>query len=341
MGAGPSGGGERASARLSRSAEVLARRCPGPALESPARSAPGRHRRHRDRARRQAHRLEPPGPSDGLCPGRLCGRRRRAGSGGARHHLHRHLAGRGTAPRRLYAARSPRDRGRGGAGGGRQMRALLARPDRGRPSRPGGTLRALHRCSCGASRGDSRMKPLHRLGIGCAALVIILDQLSKPLMRDWLSGGDIYVAPFFNLVSAWNKGVGFSLMTMHGDSGPYLLSGLAIEPWPATTSSPSAGMSRSSGRSATAGSTGRNTSSPRSGRPATGRRFSSRPRRSASTAPTPTRSSTSRVPPVRITSPSSVASGSRPPSRWPSSASGGPSCESASSWPPGKGPSPS
>ncbi|HEY8013201.1 MAG TPA: signal peptidase II, partial [Dongiaceae bacterium] len=72
------------------------------------------------------------------------------------------------------------------------------------------------------------MKPLHRLGIGCAALVIILDQLSKPLMRDWLSGGDIYVAPFFNLVSAWNKGVGFSLMTMHGDSGPYLLSGLAI-----------------------------------------------------------------------------------------------------------------
>jgi lipoprotein signal peptidase len=48
------------------------------------------------------------------------------------------------------------------------------------------------------------MRPLHRLGIGCAVLVIILDQLSKPLMRDWLSGGDIYVAPFFNLVSAWN-----------------------------------------------------------------------------------------------------------------------------------------
>jgi signal peptidase II len=47
-------------------------------------------------------------------------------------------------------------------------------------------------------------------------------------MRDWLSGGDIYVTPFFNLVSAWNKGVGFSLMTMTGDSGPYLLSGLAI-----------------------------------------------------------------------------------------------------------------
>jgi len=72
------------------------------------------------------------------------------------------------------------------------------------------------------------MRPLHRLGIGCAALVIILDQLSKPLMRDWLSGGDIYVLPVFNLVSAWNKGVGFSLMTMTGNSGPYLLSGLAV-----------------------------------------------------------------------------------------------------------------
>jgi len=51
------------------------------------------------------------------------------------------------------------------------------------------------------------MKGLRRLGIGAAALVILLDQISKPLMRDWLAGGDIYVTPFFNLVSAWNQGV--------------------------------------------------------------------------------------------------------------------------------------
>ena len=69
------------------------------------------------------------------------------------------------------------------------------------------------------------MKGLRRLGIGAAALVILLDQISKPLMRDWLAGGDIYVTPFFNLVSAWNQGVGFSLMTMRGTSGPYVLSG--------------------------------------------------------------------------------------------------------------------
>ena len=46
------------------------------------------------------------------------------------------------------------------------------------------------------------MKGLRRLGIGAAALVILLDQISKPLMRDWLAGSDIYVTPFFNLVSA-------------------------------------------------------------------------------------------------------------------------------------------
>ena len=72
------------------------------------------------------------------------------------------------------------------------------------------------------------MKPVHRLGLGAALLVVVLDQLSKPLMRGWLAGGDLYVTPFFNLVSAWNKGVGFSLLTMTDTSGPYVLSGLAL-----------------------------------------------------------------------------------------------------------------
>jgi signal peptidase II len=72
------------------------------------------------------------------------------------------------------------------------------------------------------------MTGLHRLGVACAVLVIVLDQISKPLMRGWLAASDIYVTPFFNLVSAWNQGVGFSLMTMRGASGPYVLSALAI-----------------------------------------------------------------------------------------------------------------
>jgi signal peptidase II len=72
------------------------------------------------------------------------------------------------------------------------------------------------------------MRGLHRLGLACAILVVVLDQISKPLMRGWLAASDVYVTPFFNLVSAWNQGVGFSLMTMRGASGPYVLSGLAL-----------------------------------------------------------------------------------------------------------------
>ena len=72
------------------------------------------------------------------------------------------------------------------------------------------------------------MTGLHRLGLACAVLVIVLDQISKPLMRGWLAACDIYVTPFFNLVSAWNQGVGFSLMTMRGASGPYVLSAVAL-----------------------------------------------------------------------------------------------------------------
>jgi signal peptidase II len=72
------------------------------------------------------------------------------------------------------------------------------------------------------------VKPLRLAGLAIALAVILLDQLSKPLMRDYLAGGDVTVAPFFNLVSAWNKGVGFSLLTLQGPSGPYLLSGLAL-----------------------------------------------------------------------------------------------------------------
>ena len=49
------------------------------------------------------------------------------------------------------------------------------------------------------------MKSLRLTGLGVALAVIVLDQLSKPLMRDLLAGGDIVVAPYVSLVSAWNE----------------------------------------------------------------------------------------------------------------------------------------
>jgi len=66
------------------------------------------------------------------------------------------------------------------------------------------------------------------LGLAIAGLVIVLDQISKPSMRDWLSAGDIQLTSFLSLVSAWNRGVGFSLLTMNLPSGPYILSALAL-----------------------------------------------------------------------------------------------------------------
>ena len=72
------------------------------------------------------------------------------------------------------------------------------------------------------------MKRLRVAGLCLAGLVILLDQISKPLMRDWLGAGDVQLTSFLSLVSAWNKGVGFSLLTMTLPSGPYILSALAL-----------------------------------------------------------------------------------------------------------------
>lgn len=72
------------------------------------------------------------------------------------------------------------------------------------------------------------MKRLPRIGLAVAVVAVILDQISKPLMRQWLADGDVQIGPFISLVSAWNKGVGFSLLTMSQASGPYVLSALAL-----------------------------------------------------------------------------------------------------------------
>ena len=69
---------------------------------------------------------------------------------------------------------------------------------------------------------------LTAIGLGVALVAVILDQISKPLMRDWLSAGDVDVTSFLSLVSAWNKGVGFSLLTMSQAYGPYILSAGAL-----------------------------------------------------------------------------------------------------------------
>lgn len=79
-----------------------------------------------------------------------------------------------------------------------------------------------------------------RLGLGIAGAVIALDQLSKwwvveKLMRpEGVEGIPFYtpirlsLAPFFDLVMAWNRGVSFGIGNNAGEWNALILSGLAL-----------------------------------------------------------------------------------------------------------------
>lgn len=68
------------------------------------------------------------------------------------------------------------------------------------------------------------------IGLNIALLVVFFDQISKYVMLNKVLGEHImiYVAPFFNLVRAWNTGVSFSMFNNYGNLGAWVLSGLAI-----------------------------------------------------------------------------------------------------------------
>ncbi|RAU23305.1 signal peptidase II [Paramagnetospirillum kuznetsovii] len=79
-----------------------------------------------------------------------------------------------------------------------------------------------------------------RRGLSLAALVIVLDQISKwwimeRVMRpDGVEGTPFFtplrvtVAPFFDLVMAWNRGVSFGIGNNAGEWNAVILSGLAL-----------------------------------------------------------------------------------------------------------------
>lgn len=65
-------------------------------------------------------------------------------------------------------------------------------------------------------------------GVAVAALLLLLDQLSKWWVRDLLGAGPpaIEVAPFFNLVLVWNRGISFGLLDADSETGPWLFSAI-------------------------------------------------------------------------------------------------------------------
>ena len=75
--------------------------------------------------------------------------------------------------------------------------------------------------------------PRRRLGLSIAALVIILDQLSKYWVLNGLRlrdapMGHIELSPVFDLTFVWNRGVSFGLFKADGMAGRLLLSGFAL-----------------------------------------------------------------------------------------------------------------
>ena len=68
------------------------------------------------------------------------------------------------------------------------------------------------------------------LGLFAAVLVIIADQVSKALIYGYLSENApvVTLTGFFNLVTAWNRGVSFSMLDNLGGYGVYILSGFSL-----------------------------------------------------------------------------------------------------------------
>ncbi len=75
------------------------------------------------------------------------------------------------------------------------------------------------------------MSGMLRLGLAVAAVILVADQATKHYFYDLLVIGGvryIEVLPFFNLVTVWNYGVSFGMMTNDSQLGPWLFVALAL-----------------------------------------------------------------------------------------------------------------
>ena len=69
-----------------------------------------------------------------------------------------------------------------------------------------------------------------KIGLSVGATVVVLDQLTKWLIRDVVldTARYIEVTGFFNIVEVWTRGFSFGLFASDSPWTPYLLSALAI-----------------------------------------------------------------------------------------------------------------
>lgn len=75
------------------------------------------------------------------------------------------------------------------------------------------------------------LSPFFRLGLAVAAIVFVLDQASKYFVLydlNLIERGRIYVAPFFDLVLAMNRGISYGLFPQDGEVGRWVLFAIKI-----------------------------------------------------------------------------------------------------------------
>ena len=70
------------------------------------------------------------------------------------------------------------------------------------------------------------MKP-RIYGLITALVIIVFDQITKAAIMQKIETGDITIAPFFNLVLTWNRGISFGMLN-HELAGPVALSALSL-----------------------------------------------------------------------------------------------------------------
>ncbi len=63
-----------------------------------------------------------------------------------------------------------------------------------------------------------------RIGLIIAFLIIILDQITKYFVMDYLLGGFVTITSFFNLVHVFNTGISFSLLSNNTSWAPLVFS---------------------------------------------------------------------------------------------------------------------
>ncbi|HEV3242415.1 MAG TPA: signal peptidase II [Methyloceanibacter sp.] len=89
--------------------------------------------------------------------------------------------------------------------------------------------------------------PLSPLGLGIAALTLIVDQAHKAWMLyvyDIGAKGTVRLAPFFDLILVWNQGVSYGLLPQRSELGRWGLilfafaSAIALIVWLARVTSP-------------------------------------------------------------------------------------------------------